>query len=61
MPPKGIYIEKSSGRRAPKGVLSSTYDALTSSENASVVRSIGLFGAAIAFLSSSWGELLLPP
>ncbi|RSL57674.1 hypothetical protein CEP54_000981 [Fusarium duplospermum] len=60
MPPKRIYVEKAS-RRAPKGVLASTYDALTSSENAAFVRSIAIFGAAVTFLSSSWGEILLPP
>ncbi|KAF5000483.1 hypothetical protein FDECE_11205 [Fusarium decemcellulare] len=60
MPPKRLYVEKPS-RRAPKGFFGSTYDALTSSENAAVVRSIALFGAAVTFLSSSWGEILLPP
>ncbi|KAJ4247158.1 hypothetical protein ACHAPJ_008683 [Fusarium lateritium] len=60
MPPKRIVVEKSS-RRAPKGVIGSTYDALTSSENAAVVRSIAIFGVAVTFLSSSWGEILLPP
>ncbi|KOS20046.1 hypothetical protein ESCO_005740 [Escovopsis weberi] len=59
MPPKRLYSEKS--RRAPKGFFVSTYEALTSSENAAVVRSIGLFGAAVAFLSSSWSEILFPP
>ncbi|KAF5027480.1 hypothetical protein F66182_405 [Fusarium sp. NRRL 66182] len=57
MPPKRIAVD----RRAPRGVIGSTYDALTSSENAAVVRSIALFGAAVTFLSSSWGEILLPP
>ncbi|KAK9417028.1 hypothetical protein SUNI508_09267 [Seiridium unicorne] len=44
-----------------KGVIGSTYDAITSSENAAVVRSIAVFGAAVAFLASPWAELLLPP
>lgn len=43
MPPKRMYVESGS-RRAPKGALASTYDALTSSENAAVVRSIVVFG-----------------
>ncbi|KAK0386662.1 hypothetical protein NLU13_6497 [Sarocladium strictum] len=47
--------------RAPQGFFSSTYDALTSSENAAMVRSIGIFAVAVTVLSSSWGELLLPP
>lgn len=49
MPPKRIYVEKAS-RRAPKGVLASTYDALTSSENAAFVRSIAIFGVSFGFL-----------
>ncbi|KAI1029869.1 hypothetical protein LB503_008342 [Fusarium chuoi] len=60
MPPKRIQVEPRS-RRAPKGFISSTYDALTSPDNAAVVRSIAIFGAAVTFLSSSWGEILLPP
>ncbi|PTD11071.1 hypothetical protein FCULG_00011535 [Fusarium culmorum] len=58
--PKRISVEPRS-RRAPKGFVGSTYDALTSPENAAVVRSIALFGAVVTFLSSSWGEILLPP
>ncbi|CCF44756.1 hypothetical protein CH063_03420 [Colletotrichum higginsianum] len=62
MPPKRIVVERGSPRsRQPKGYFRSTYDALTSSENAPVVRSIVVFGAAVTFLSSSWGEFLLPP
>ncbi|KAK4081126.1 uncharacterized protein Triagg1_2658 [Trichoderma aggressivum f. europaeum] len=60
MPPKRIYGEKG-GRRAPKGFVASTYETLTSAENAAFVRSIAIFGAAVTFLSSSWGEILLPP
>ncbi|KAI2602516.1 hypothetical protein GGR54DRAFT_644932 [Hypoxylon sp. NC1633] len=47
--------------RANKGYISFTYEALTSPENASVVRSVALFGAAVAFLASPWSELVLPP
>ncbi|CAF3455091.1 unnamed protein product [Fusarium graminearum] len=43
MAPKRISVEPRS-RRAPKGFVGSTYDALTSPENAAVVRSIALFG-----------------
>ncbi|GJN86960.1 hypothetical protein VFPFJ_10851 [Purpureocillium lilacinum] len=60
MPPKRMYVDGPS-RRAPKGFVASTYETLTSSENAAVVRSIAVFGAAVTFLASSWGELLLPP
>ncbi|KAF7552366.1 hypothetical protein G7046_g7435 [Stylonectria norvegica] len=43
MPPKRLYVEKPS-RHAPKGIFGSTYETLTSSENAAVVRSIAVFG-----------------
>ncbi|CRK28931.1 hypothetical protein BN1708_015394 [Verticillium longisporum] len=62
MPPKRFISEKPGSRsRQPRGYFASTYDALTSSENASIVRSVIVFGAAVSFLSSSWGEFLLPP
>ncbi|KAI0114457.1 hypothetical protein GGR51DRAFT_556319 [Nemania sp. FL0031] len=63
MPPKRILVEPSGSRSrgAPKGVIASTYSALTSAENASVVKSVAIFGAAVAFFSSSWSEYLLPP
>ncbi|KAI2778542.1 putative TOM core complex subunit Tom6 [Daldinia loculata] len=38
MPPKRV------GGRSNKGVVSSTYEAFTSPENASVVRSVAIFG-----------------
>lgn len=46
MPPKRILVERSgsSRNRQKKGVIGSTYDALTSPENASIVRSIAMFG-----------------
>ncbi|EKD21409.1 TOM core complex subunit Tom6 [Drepanopeziza brunnea f. sp. 'multigermtubi' MB_m1] len=62
MAPKRVQ----SSRPAPKGgasaagYLSSAYGALTSAENASVVRSVAIFGVAVAFFSSSWSEYLLP-
>ncbi|OTA70754.1 hypothetical protein K449DRAFT_380827 [Hypoxylon sp. EC38] len=55
MPPKRVT------GRSNKGFLSSTYEALTSPENASVVRSVTIFGVAVAFLASPWSEYLLPP
>ncbi|PHH69571.1 hypothetical protein CDD82_7667 [Ophiocordyceps australis] len=60
MPPSRIH-EKPAPRRAPKGFWSATYHVLTAPENASMVRSIAAFGAAVAFLASPWGEILLPP
>jgi hypothetical protein len=80
MAPKRVIGGRPS--RAPQGFFASTYDTLTSSENAAMVRSIGVFAVshnegggewflsvhahtvdqvAVAVLSSSWGELLLPP
>jgi len=57
-----IQVAKADVRRpAQKGYLSSTYQTLTSPENASVVRSVAVFGVAVAFFSSSWSEFLLPP
>ncbi|OTB10304.1 hypothetical protein K445DRAFT_323080 [Daldinia sp. EC12] len=55
MPPKRV------GGRSNKGFIGSTYEAFTSPENASVVRSVAIFGAAVAFLASPWSEYLLPP
>ncbi|KAJ5180854.1 hypothetical protein N7492_004064 [Penicillium capsulatum] len=46
---------------APKGFLSTVYDEATSPENTTIVRSILVFGAGVAFLHSSLGEFLLPP
>ncbi|KAI0390452.1 hypothetical protein F5Y17DRAFT_461763 [Xylariaceae sp. FL0594] len=63
MPGKRVYIDSKGSRAAaaPKGVIAQTYSALTSPENATVVKSVAIFGAAVAFLSSSWSEFLLPP
>ncbi|KAI2640206.1 hypothetical protein GGS21DRAFT_505665 [Xylaria nigripes] len=60
MAPRRIAGEPRS-RAASKGVIASTYSALTSPENASVVKSIAIFGAAVAFFASPWSEFLLPP
>ncbi|KAI8624950.1 hypothetical protein F5Y19DRAFT_480003 [Xylariaceae sp. FL1651] len=62
MAPKRIAVEPAGSRsRASKGVIASTYSAITSPENASVVRSVAIFGAAVAFFASPWSEFLLPP
>ncbi|RDA84737.1 hypothetical protein CP532_5253 [Ophiocordyceps camponoti-leonardi (nom. inval.)] len=60
MPPKRSQIT-SANRRGPKSFFSSAYETLTAPENASVVRSIAMFGAAVAFLASPWSSILLPP
>lgn len=46
MPPKRIYSEKQGKRAAPKGYIASTYETLTSSDNAAVVRSVAMFGVS---------------
>ncbi|KAI1442594.1 putative TOM core complex subunit Tom6 [Annulohypoxylon stygium] len=56
MPPKRV-----GGGRSNKGFISSTYETVTSPDNVEVVRSIAVFGAAIAILASPWCEYLLPP
>ncbi|OBT89593.1 hypothetical protein VE02_01748 [Pseudogymnoascus sp. 03VT05] len=66
MPPKTqrVVVERAGGGRrigAQRGFLGQAYEAVTSSENASVVRSIAVFGVAVAFFSSQWSDLLLPP
>ena len=59
MAPSRTAISRRGGQ--PKGALANTYAALTSPENASVVRSVVIFGAAVAFFASGWSEMLLPP
>ncbi|CAJ2502991.1 Uu.00g103850.m01.CDS01 [Anthostomella pinea] len=62
MPPRRVMVESSSSRsRAPKSFFWNTYETLTSPDNASVVRSVAVFGASVAFLASPWGDVLLPP
>ncbi|POS74095.1 hypothetical protein DHEL01_v207513 [Diaporthe helianthi] len=60
MPPKKVYIQSSGSRRQPKGFFASTYETLTSPENSAMVKAIAAFGVGVTFLSSSWGEFLLP-
>ncbi|KAL5358904.1 hypothetical protein BJX96DRAFT_147459 [Aspergillus floccosus] len=47
--------------RPQKGFFASAYEEITRPENATIVRSIVVFGAGVAFLHSSLSELLLPP
>ncbi|KAH8808047.1 hypothetical protein F5884DRAFT_790840 [Xylogone sp. PMI_703] len=57
-----VVVQRGDGRRgAPKGYVASIYQSLTSPENSSIVKSVAVFGAAVAFFSSSWSEFLLPP
>ncbi|KAF3384594.1 hypothetical protein F1880_001890 [Penicillium rolfsii] len=59
MAPKRVTVANSS--RPQKSFLSTVYDEATNPENATIVRSLLVFGAGVAFLHSSLGELLLPP
>ncbi|EPQ67321.1 Bgt-2847 [Blumeria graminis f. sp. tritici] len=63
MAPKQQRITVTSGeqRRLPRNAVASVYQTLTSPDNTKVVRSIAIFGLAVAFFSSSWSEVLLPP
>ncbi|PSS20587.1 hypothetical protein M430DRAFT_66270 [Amorphotheca resinae ATCC 22711] len=57
-----IVVQRGDSRRsAQQGYFASAYNTLTSAENATVIRSIAMFGAAVAFFSSSWSEFILPP
>ncbi|KAJ5580204.1 uncharacterized protein N7459_006189 [Penicillium hispanicum] len=59
MPPKRVVVSNSA--RPQKSFLSTVYDEATNPENTTIVRSILVFGAGVAFLHSSLGEILLPP
>ncbi|EME41900.1 hypothetical protein DOTSEDRAFT_46773 [Dothistroma septosporum NZE10] len=64
MPPKPQQRNALTGRSvAPRksGIASDTYAFITSPENRSVVTSVAFFAAGVAFLHSSWSEILLPP
>jgi len=60
MPPKRVAIQPAARRNQPQGYFGSIYHTLTSEENASVVLSVAMFGAAVAFFNSEWSEMLLP-
>ncbi|ORY02951.1 hypothetical protein BCR34DRAFT_492740 [Clohesyomyces aquaticus] len=57
MPPKGI---KPRAPTAEPNYARSVVQGLTSPDNRSVVTAIGLFAVGVAFLHSSWSEILLP-
>ncbi|KAK3381834.1 hypothetical protein B0H63DRAFT_561445 [Podospora didyma] len=60
--PQRVIVERqgaSSRSSKPQGFVASTYETLTSPDNASVVRSLALFGAAVTFLTSSWSEIIM--
>ncbi|PPJ58070.1 hypothetical protein CBER1_03881 [Cercospora berteroae] len=62
MPPKGRGNAIGGPRPAPRGGFArETYNWVTSADNRSVVTSLAFFAGGVAFLSSSWAEILLPP
>ncbi|KAL4878272.1 hypothetical protein BJY04DRAFT_196121 [Aspergillus karnatakaensis] len=48
-------------KHAEQSFFSAAYEQITAPDNATIVRSILVFGAGVAFLHSSLSELLLPP
>lgn len=52
MPPKRVLVEKAGPpaprRGPPKSYAQTAYHALTSSDNASVVKAVGIFGVCLA-------------
>ncbi|OTA31616.1 hypothetical protein BTJ68_07279 [Hortaea werneckii EXF-2000] len=63
MPPKGAIRGTGVGRPAQQkgGYARQIIDEVTSQENRSVVTAVTFFAAGVAFLHSSWSEILLPP
>ncbi|KAG9679118.1 hypothetical protein KCU99_g1753, partial [Aureobasidium melanogenum] len=48
-------------RANQQGAISQVYTSLASPDNRSVVTAVAFFAAGVAFLHSSWSEMLLPP
>ncbi|KAH8692367.1 putative TOM core complex subunit Tom6 [Talaromyces proteolyticus] len=60
MPPKRVVQPAGRGREAD-GIFNIAYKEVTNPENATIVRSVVIFGAAVAFFHSSLSEFLIPP
>ncbi|KZF24296.1 hypothetical protein L228DRAFT_245208 [Xylona heveae TC161] len=60
MAPKRVVVQ---ARQEPvqPSFFKAAYEEVTSPENRSLVTAAGLFAAGVAFLHSSWSEILLPP
>ncbi|RKF82559.1 component of translocase of the outer mitochondrial membrane complex [Golovinomyces cichoracearum] len=56
-----IAISKAETHRTSPNYLVAGYQAIVSPNNANIVRSVAMFGVAVAFISSSWSDFLLPP
>ena len=62
MPPKRqIGGGAAVGRPQPQGYARTALNELTSAENRTVVTAVAFFVTGVAFLHSSWSEVLLPP
>ncbi|KAF4306998.1 hypothetical protein GTA08_BOTSDO05226 [Botryosphaeria dothidea] len=57
MPPKRAPVPR---RPESQSLFSTAYTTVTSPENRTVVTALGMFAAGVAFLHSSWSEILLP-
>ncbi|KAF2148232.1 putative TOM core complex subunit Tom6 [Myriangium duriaei CBS 260.36] len=61
MPPKRYVVAGPGSRQSNPGYLRSVYDSLAAPDNRSIVTAVGFFAAGVAFLHSSWSEILKPP
>ncbi|KAJ4305205.1 hypothetical protein N0V90_000736 [Kalmusia sp. IMI 367209] len=59
MSPKVVKGGRTLGSSEPN-FASGAYQTVMSKENRSVVTAIGMFAVGVAFLHSSWAEILLP-
>ncbi|KXS93609.1 hypothetical protein AC578_7805, partial [Pseudocercospora eumusae] len=62
MPPKVVKGSIVRSRQPQRGnIAKETYNVITDPENRSVVTALAFFVGGVAFLHSSWSEILLPP
>ncbi|KAF2232512.1 hypothetical protein EV356DRAFT_505270 [Viridothelium virens] len=63
MPPKRVPITTPAGRRGPQdqGYFRNVMNEVSNPENRAVLTAVGMFAVSVAFLHSSWSEILLPP
>ncbi|KAF2225564.1 hypothetical protein BDZ85DRAFT_279243 [Elsinoe ampelina] len=60
MPPKR-YVTAPAQRQSNSSYVRNIINEVTSPENRSVVTAVGFFAAGVAFLHSSWSDVLRPP
>ncbi|KAK6428987.1 hypothetical protein LTR95_014866 [Oleoguttula sp. CCFEE 5521] len=61
MPPKGQIRGVPAAKQQPGNYAQTTLNAIRDPENRTVVIAVSFFAAGVAFLHSSWSEILLPP